>query len=210
MTNTDFGLIKISGADASKLLQGQLTCDINALASKQYNLAAHCNPQGRVVSLFYVIHLSNAYYLLMPHNMLDITLTALKKYALFYKSTLEDGTLELPGVLTQIGNPTLFDIQAGVPRIYPETSSSFLPHDINLDQLGAISFNKGCYTGQEIIARMQYRGKLKKRMHSKTITTADAPLPGSDHNLGVIVDTAPQPDNQHLILYIAAVNEADA
>jgi hypothetical protein len=207
-TETIFGLIKVAGADAGKLLQGQLTCDIQSLGDNQYQLAAHCNPQGRVISLFYIIHLNNAYYLLMPHNMLDITLSALKKYAVFYKSTLEDASQELTDVLQQIGNPTLFDVKTGVPRIHPQTSGLFLPHDINLDQLNAISFDKGCYTGQEIIARMQYRGKLKKRMHSTVMTTTDAPQPGADHAIGVIVD-AMQYDNQCIVLYIAPIHEAE-
>jgi len=202
------GQIKVSGTDAAKLLQGQLTCDVNALTDKQYSLAALCNPQGRVISLFYLAYLNDAYYLILPENILELTLTALKKYAVFYKLALEDTSDTLANVLTNIGNPTLFDTQAGVPRIHPETSGTFLPHDINLDQLGAISFNKGCYTGQEIIARMQYRGKLKKRLHQTTVASDESLKPGSDHTLGTIVDIA-QHNNQTIILYIAPFNEAE-
>lgn len=56
------------------------------------------------------------------------------------------------------------NLAAGIPAIYPETTEQFLPHELNLPALQAVSFNKGCYTGQEIIARMEYRGKLKKRL----------------------------------------------
>jgi folate-binding protein YgfZ len=206
--NNDLSLLKISGLDAGKFLQGQLTCDVSALADRQFILSAHCNPQGRVVSLFYLIFLDNAYYLLMPADMLAITQAALKKYAVFFKTTLEDASNELENVLAQICKPALFDIQAGVPRIHPETSGAFLPHDINLDQLGAISFEKGCYTGQEIIARMQYRGKLKKRMRTATLTTDNPPTPGSDDSLGTIVDVASQ-NNHCTILYIAPIAEAE-
>ena len=56
------------------------------------------------------------------------------------------------------------DIQAGVPTVFPETSDHFVAQMANLDQLGGISFNKGCYTGQEIVARLHYLGQLKRRM----------------------------------------------
>src|SRR5687767_5330488 len=126
--NHTLGLIKISGADAEKLLQGQLTCDVKTLVEGQPSLAALCNPQGRVVSLFYLALLNGQYYLLLPENMIDITLNSLKKYAVFYKTSLENATQDLTTVLAQLGNPTLFDLSTGVPRIHPETSGMFLPH----------------------------------------------------------------------------------
>lgn len=56
------------------------------------------------------------------------------------------------------------DILAGVPTVFAETSDHFVPQMANLDQLGGISFDKGCYTGQEIVARLHYLGQLKRRM----------------------------------------------
>ncbi|MGH8506734.1 MAG: YgfZ/GcvT domain-containing protein [Stenotrophobium sp.] len=56
------------------------------------------------------------------------------------------------------------DILAGVPTIYPQTSDHFVPQMANLDLLDGISFSKGCYTGQEIVARLHYLGQLKRRM----------------------------------------------
>lgn len=50
-------------------------------------------------------------------------------------------------------------------NIYQDTYEKFLPHDLNLDQLGALDFNKGCYTGQEIVARMHYLGKRKRQLY---------------------------------------------
>src|SRR3990167_1134226 len=87
-TLSTYGLLKVSGIDAKKLLQGQLTCHMDEITETEYRLAAHCNPQGRVISLFYVFMQQNAYYLLMPISMLDIALNALKKYAVFYKVEL--------------------------------------------------------------------------------------------------------------------------
>ena len=60
-------------------------------------------------------------------------------------------------------------ITAGIPMILAETTEKYTPHMLNLDCLGAISFNKGCYTGQEVVARTQHLGKSKRRlMHFRT------------------------------------------
>ncbi len=56
------------------------------------------------------------------------------------------------------------EIQAGIPNIFPETSDKFVPQMLNLEKLGAISFTKGCYVGQEIVARSQYLGEVKRRL----------------------------------------------
>jgi hypothetical protein len=60
-------------------------------------------------------------------------------------------------------------INAGIPLILAATSEQYTPHMLNLDRLGAVSFNKGCYTGQEVVARTQHLGKSKRRlMHFRT------------------------------------------
>jgi tRNA-modifying protein YgfZ len=56
------------------------------------------------------------------------------------------------------------DIAAGLPQVYSTTSESFVAQMLNLDLLGAIAFDKGCYTGQEVIARAHYRGRVKRRL----------------------------------------------
>lgn len=71
------------------------------------------------------------------------------------------------------------DIEQGLPRLYPETIETFLPHNLNLIELGAVSFDKGCYTGQEVVARMHYKGKLKSHMRVLTGESQQAPAPGS-------------------------------
>jgi len=59
----------------------------------------------------------------------------------------------------------LLDIEAGVASIGPDTSDSFVPQMINLDRIGGVSFTKGCYVGQEIVARTQHLGRIKRRMY---------------------------------------------
>ena len=59
----------------------------------------------------------------------------------------------------------LLDIEAGVASIGPDTSDAFVPQMINLDRIGGVSFTKGCYVGQEIVARTQHLGRIKRRMY---------------------------------------------
>jgi folate-binding protein YgfZ len=74
----------------------------------------------------------------------------------------------------------LQDILAGLPNIYEQTSESFVPQMANMHLVNGVSFKKGCYPGQEVVARMQYLGKLKRRMHLLDIPGTEAPLPGTD------------------------------
>jgi tRNA-modifying protein YgfZ len=71
------------------------------------------------------------------------------------------------------------DVREGLPQVYQATSESFVAQMLNLDLLGAVAFDKGCYTGQEIIARAHYRGRMKRRMQ-RWRTTSVAPLHPGD------------------------------
>lgn len=85
---------------------------------------------------------------------------------------------------------SLMDIEAGMPWILNATTENFLPQMLNLDQMHGLSFKKGCYPGQEIIARLNYRGQLKKRLYLGSGNTAITPGPGDhlkDKNSGTIV-----------------------
>lgn len=231
------GFLIVSGVDAKKLLQGQLTCDLEKITPTKSALGALCNPQGRVISLFRLFMIGSDYYLQMPKDLLLTTSKALQKYAVFYKVTLtisptlqtiglsgsnlltnlpflpknsdevmhqDDITIiRLPGNLIRyemIGEPSSIkkqwgnllkltqpapentwkhcNIRTGIPSIYSETSEKFLPHEIQLDKLNAISFEKGCYTGQEIIARMHYLGKLKNRLYRARVQSSHTPQYG--------------------------------
>lgn len=58
----------------------------------------------------------------------------------------------------------LADILSGIPQVYAQTVEQFIPQMINLDRVGGLSFTKGCYPGQEIVARLRYRGRVKQRL----------------------------------------------
>lgn len=92
------------------------------------------------------------------------------------------------------------DIQAGIPDVSPGTVEAFVPQMLNLDLLGGISFKKGCYTGQEIVARTHYLGKVKRRTHLAHIDSTTMPNPGDivttadGSDAGLVVKAAPAPD----------------
>ena len=81
-----------------------------------------------------------------------------------------------------VGSPCWdwLNIRAGIPTILPQTQEHFVAQMINLDLIGAISFTKGCYPGQEIVARTHYLGKLKRRMYLAHIDSHKLPQPGDE------------------------------
>ena len=79
-------------------------------------------------------------------------------------------------------------VAAGEPQVYARTSEEFVAQMLNLDALGAIAFDKGCYTGQEVIARAHYRGRVKRRMQ-RFVSTAPVLLQPAD--AGVLEDGRP-------------------
>jgi folate-binding protein YgfZ len=84
------------------------------------------------------------------------------------------------------------DVAAGLPHVYPETYEAFVAQMLNIDLLGGISFAKGCYTGQEIIARTHYRGAIKRRMF-RFSAACEPPTPGArvlagEQHAGDVVD----------------------
>jgi len=72
------------------------------------------------------------------------------------------------------------DIQAGLPSIVKETLEEFVPQMVNLELIEAVNFKKGCYPGQEIVARMHYLGKAKRRMFKLHSSDTNTPSPGAD------------------------------
>lgn len=103
-----------------------------------------------------------------------------------------------------------FDIHAGLPQVYSATSELFLPHALNLPALNAVSFNKGCYTGQEIIARTHYLGKQKQQLYSAWVKQGPLPQPGESlssdiagtHLVGYVVDAAMTSDAGYEMLVV--------
>lgn len=108
------------------------------------------------------------------------------------------------------------DILAGLPDIEPQTVEAFLPQAVNLDLLDGVSFKKGCYTGQEIVARLHYRGKVKRRMRRVHVQADTPPPPGTPilgrnrQAAGSIVLAAPSPEGGCDALAVLANDQINA
>ncbi len=111
------------------------------------------------------------------------------------------------------------DIQAGIATIYTQTSEAFVPQMVNLQAVGGLSFTKGCYPGQEIVARMQYLGKLKRRMYLAHAECDIPPSPGDNLYAGInegnqaagkIVDAQPAPQGGCDLLMVLQISVADS
>ncbi|NVJ61787.1 MAG: folate-binding protein YgfZ [Gammaproteobacteria bacterium] len=255
---SDYGIIQVRGPDTVKFLQGQLTCDLVKLQENQAVIGALCSPKGRIIALFDLLKVSSTEcWLLLPKETLELTLTTLKKFGVFFpcditdnsedfsivgqlktspetsndsdanlsrqilqsdsdfivswaqnrtvrisptrqtESFLEQAKKENPS--TKIFSEVLWrylDIEQGRARLHKSTQETFLPHNLNLHEMGGISFDKGCYTGQEVVARMHYKGKLKS--HLFRLFSDDAcqtalpgePIYGENEKIGEVVTCA--------------------
>lgn len=109
------------------------------------------------------------------------------------------------------------DIRAGVPLVLPATQEAFVPQMVNLDLIGGVSFEKGCYPGQEIVSRMHYRGTLKQRMYLANIAGSDRPQPGEklyssdfgEQACGTIVNAARSPEGGCDVLAVIQIASAE-
>lgn len=214
-----FCALKVSGADAERFLQGQLTCNLTDLNQETVHYGACCNAKGRIVANFIISFDGDNYWLLLPSDSAQILEKHLQKYKVFFKAEIEncqhshkvigifnpqatdegqsstqlkaehkagfhqlplslqrqllivdtDQTIDLPVIDSTIAWQ-LMDIQQGIYFITGSQTENWIPQHINWHRLNGISFNKGCYTGQEIIARLQYLGKAKKALFHFSLT----------------------------------------
>jgi folate-binding protein YgfZ len=122
--------------------------------------------------------------------------------------------------VTAVGHASwrLTDIRAAIPSIHPDTVEAFVPQMVNMQAIEGVSFKKGCYPGQEIVARMQYLGKLKRRMYKATVAADSAPGPGdeifsaassSGQGAGKVVDARPSPDGGYELLAVIEIASAE-
>jgi folate-binding protein YgfZ len=227
-------VLTVSGRDAAKLLQGQLTCNVNEVIGTKSSTGALCNPKGRAITTFLLVKTSDAFLMVLPEELLEPVKKRLQMYVLRSDVALTDSsgqhcliglchpatqarplfdttqeeviTINLSAAQSRslviaeadkaiplwskwVDNEGFqpenseqwryLDILSGMPWLTTETSEEFIPQMLNLDQLGGISYNKGCYTGQEIVARTHYLGKTKRALFLAECDTPCPPAPNS-------------------------------
>ena len=233
------GVLAVIGNDASKFLQGQLTCNLNYLSETRSSLGARCTQKGRMQSSFRIVLEPEGCLLAMARELVEPQLADLKKYAVFSKSKLTDDSanwvrfglhqadaalqslgITLPAETDSVARANgliairvsegraelwarteqgeslkqhlsahlteadlnqwlLGQVRAGIGQVMAQTRELFIPQMINLQAVGGVSFKKGCYTGQEIVARMQYLGKLKRHLYRLSLQGTELPEPGT-------------------------------
>ncbi len=220
-----FSAISLNGEEQSKYLQGQVTCDVNALTNNSFMHGAHCNAKGKVFSCFRLFNRNNSHLLFQPKSTIEDSIAELKKFGVFAKvaittcdelgffaligpqasTLLKNKFAQVPDSLTPViqidgtslvylsGNidryliidehtklvdivssfslPVynsaiweLLEIKEGFPLLSVESDNEYVPQMLNMQAINGISFKKGCYLGQETVARMQYLGKNKKAL----------------------------------------------
>ena len=226
------GVLCITGVDAQRYLQGQLSADIGALSPGESTLAGLHTAQGRVIAILRVIAADpQRYWLVLPTDLIATVLTRLQRYVLRAKVLMEDRShdhrvvglwqglqRQLCVLSTDEPNPAgtavapqhwwSAEVTAGLPQVFAACSEHFTAQLLNLDLVGGVSFTKGCYTGQEVVARSHYRGRVKRRLQGFS-TDQTLPLqPGErrllpDGRLLEVVMAVPAADGGQLLLGVA-------
>jgi folate-binding protein YgfZ len=220
----DAQLIVVSGATAADFLQGYLTCDTLRIDSKSAVPMAICNVKGRVLASGWATGLDEAVGLIVHRSLTTTIVNFLKPYVTFSKCTLaapDDLVLKITAIKSGIKLlPDLFvsiepspadatidayeDVSVDVGDILianeyafvrSEISERFLPQMLGLDQQGAVDFDKGCYLGQEIVARAKFRGAVKRSLAAFTwqtdSTAPQEPVIGQIWlDMGVVIDVS--------------------
>lgn len=189
-----FATVHVTGPEAVPFLHS-LTC--NDVVNQPLGESAWhglCSPKGRLLALFWLRKVSDTELTLTIDPPSQAFLIALlTRYRFRRKVTIAAGApTEGPDWATFIAN--------GWPWIVPENREAFLPQWVNLDLLGGVSFTKGCYPGQEVVARTRYLGEVKRRM-VRVEGQGEVPTPGTpcfstlaaekEGNAGRIVLSAP-------------------
>ncbi len=159
-----YKVIVVRGPDAADFLQGQLTQDVNRLSRGGPLLSAWCNPKGRVIVTLRLARIDDGIAMVVAADMTGQVLELMQLYR--FRARVETSLVDTdPADLVE---PWMIDpaalVESGVPSIGAQNTAAFTPHMLNLDKLDALSFTKGCYTGQEIVARTEHRGRSKRRM----------------------------------------------
>ena len=200
MSELPYKTISVSGSDAFEFLQSQLTNDLRLLRgtpqpshrhvamlecqpSDDSILSAWCNPKGRVIWFGTVQAVESGYVLSVAADLAEDMVSRLIVFRFRSKvefAIAEGGTVDPKFLITN-----------GYPFIGATQSEHFTPHMLNLDLLGAVSVDKGCYPGQEIVARTHFRGATKRRL--MRFESSDPVSPGDkvsdgDRDIGEVLN----------------------
>ena len=186
--------IEVIGEQAIPFLHGQLTNHILDIQHTHFSQNLLCNIKGRIISIIDVCFANNKLYIVLAKNLWPKVDSILNKVALLSKvhflAQPEQAIYEYKQQIQfqEPKNAKEIDLKTWKKNtleqfefeLYPETSGIFLPHELDLEQKNLIDFKKGCYRGQEIIARMHYLGKSKYALKKIYFKNPQKWMPGED------------------------------
>ena len=131
--------------------------------------------------------------------------------------TLWQRLVQADAVMISENSWNLLTVRAGIPEIVSETVEDFVPQMVNLQAINSLSFTKGCYPGQEVVARMHYLGKNKRRLFLASVTTDTLPQPGqailtseeNEEKAGEIVSASWSEENKAELLAVLQIAKAE-
>lgn len=217
------GFVHVHGADAATFLNGQFSHSTLDMAPGDHRIGAFCTAKGRTIAVAHLLRHDEHFDLWTSTDVLDDLVTSLQRYVMRANVTFDTPTSPAANTIVVIGdNLATLDLAAddvasrsvtlGVPTVVSATREQFVPQMINLDLLAGIDFAKGCYTGQEIIARTHNLGTIKRRMLGFACADADALSAGDDllndqdDRLGQIVSSGG--DMLLAVVRLAALSES--
>lgn len=224
-------VVRVTGEDAGDFLQSQLSADIAALGEGETTPACYCTPKGKVLGLLLIGRDDEGYLLAANDELLAGILQRLNMFVLRSRVTFEEtGAVAVTGPdgamfgcasrADEMENVEAWrarELLAGVTWLNAGSSDSYIPQMLGFENIGAVSFQKGCYPGQEIVARARYLGKVKRRPLIVTIEGAPELATGSKARVrrgehwsdAVVVDSA-RLDRDRTVVFTVAPGEPEA
>ena len=213
MTEASFATFELAGPDAAAFLQGYLTADLDALGAVGERVAlptAYCNLKGRVLASGWAFGEASRVRVLLHASVAQDFAASLGKFLPFAKSQLSrhDGAgfratpspaaVELPptGWFAEEGAGRQDEFAAacagaGFVVVAKPVAEAFLPQMLGLTDVGAVSFAKGCYLGQEVVARAEHLGQVKQTLRRYRCDgeppTVGADVVADDRKVGTVV-----------------------
>lgn len=212
-TSTAFTLFTLKGVDAQKFLQGQVTLNAEALAENLTRYTAICSLKGRIQFGLWLKKISpESFEIVVTNDQAEEFANHIKKFGAFSKMKLEQvgqvfptlngDSTDFSSTETDITAWQLQAIEAGQAWIEATTAQEFQPQELRLHQREGVHYDKGCYLGQEIIARLWFKAKPKHWLHLVQ-GSGDAPAAATQLNNDVEVVNSIAVDGGYKALVVA-------